>query len=138
LFDAGVGLPRPGQNRSVHEISLVAAMAVQLAETRAREKNERPGVKYLGRARCWNADHHQRGIQWEPHGPGSGPDPIMATTLETREAAEIERKAFLDGYAESLDLWQQGDHAVIFPFGTWNVVRHHAAVVAVPPPDFRR
>jgi hypothetical protein len=91
-------------------------------------------VKYLGRALCWNVDHNHRGTQWEPHGPGTGPDPIMATSLETRYVAEIERRAYLDTYAESLDLWQQGDHTVIFPFGTWNVVRHHAAVVAVPPP----
>jgi REP element-mobilizing transposase RayT len=113
-------------------------MAVHLAEKWAREKNARRGVKYLGRALCWNADHNRRGIQWEPHGPGSGPDPIMATSLDTLYAAEIERQAYLDTYAEAIDLWQQGDHAVIFPFGTWNVVRHHAAVVAVPPPNFRR
>ena len=116
----------------------VGEMAVHLAEKWAQEKNARRGLKYLGRALCWNVDHNRRGVQWEPHGPGTGPDPIMATSLETRYVAEIERRAYLDTYAESLDLWQQGDHAVIFPFGTWNVVRHHAAVVAVPPPTFRR
>ena len=70
--------------------------------------------------------------------PRHGPDPIMPTSMETRYVAEIERQAYLDSYREALVLWQQGDHAVIFPFGTWNVVRHPAAVVAVPPPNFPR
>ncbi|MBT9558475.1 MAG: hypothetical protein IV100_20740 [Myxococcales bacterium] len=133
-YELPPGYTAETRGQAVH----VGEMAVHLAETWAREKNARQGVKYLGRARCWNADHNLRGTQWEPHGPNSGPDPIMATSEETRYVAELERKAFLDGYGESLDLWQQGDHAVIFPFGTWNFVRHHAAVVAVPPPNFRR
>ena len=133
-YELPPGFGEEGRGQAV----FAAEMAVHFAEKWAREKNARRGVKYLGRALCWNVDHNRRGIQWEPHGPGTGPDPIMATTLETRYVAEIERRAYLDTYAESLDLWQQGDHTAIFPFGSWNVVRHHAAVVAVPPPNFRR
>ncbi len=73
---------------------------------------------YCQRDLSGNADHNRRGIAWEPHGPRTGPDPIMATSLETRYVAEIERQAYLGTYAESKGLWQQGDHAVIFPFGT--------------------
>ncbi|MBT9560481.1 MAG: hypothetical protein IV100_30935 [Myxococcales bacterium] len=116
----------------------VAEMGVHLAEEHARRKNARKGIEYLGRARCWNADTNLRGTQQEPHGRGSRPDPVMASDPETKYLAELEHEAYLDTYREALGAWKQGDHAVIFPFGTWKVVRHHAAVLGLPPPDFRR
>ena len=128
------------------QVVYVAEMGVHLAEEFARRKNARKGIKYLGRARSWNADTNLRGTKKEPHGHGSGPDPVMASDRETKYLAELEHQAYLDAYSEALGAWQQGaapasqhgEHAVIFPFGTWKVVRHHAAVLGLPPPDFRR
>jgi hypothetical protein len=113
-------------------------MGVDLAEEHACRNSAGKGINFLGRARCWNADTTLRGTQKEDQGPGSGPDRVMASDPETRYLAELELEAYLDGYCECLGTWQQGDHAVIFPYGTWKLVRHHAAAVAIAPPDFNR
>lgn len=35
-------------------------------------------------------------------------------------------------YREALERWQQGEHEVVFPYGTWWMVNVHGACVGPP------
>ena len=43
-------------------------------------------------------------------------------------------RQFRRSYREALERWRQGVHAVLFPYGTWWMVRHHGASMALPGP----
>lgn len=63
------------------------------------------------------------------------PQRPFATSLpDLARRAKEDRARFLWEYREALQKWCQGCRDVVFPSGTWWMVRHHGAAVAPPPP----
>jgi len=59
---------------------------------------------------------------------------VAATEPHAKRALEFVRKKFLVAYRDALRRWRDGIRDVLFPHGTWWMVRHHAAAVAAPLP----
>lgn len=110
----------------------LAEQAVHEAEEKARAENAAEGVRYLGRARCWNADPDLQGIAEEDHGEDGGSDLILATDVETKKEAQKELAVFYKSYVDAWKRWRDGDRGVVFPAGTWKMVRSYGAN-AYPP-----
>jgi putative transposase len=113
-----------------------AEVAIAEAEERARDEVRRKGRTFLGSARCRRASPDTRARSWEPAGPGSGPDPILATCTEEKRHLEDALADFHDTYRSAWSRWQCGERNVAFPRGTWHLVRcHRARTGTAPAPD---
>jgi putative transposase len=111
---------------------LRAELERQLAQARAEVSDK--GWQVLGARRCEQASPYDRATSWEPL---RSRNPVLAVG---RGLGELLRdgiaalRSFRRSYREALDQWRRGVRAVIFPYGTWWMVRHHGAPMALPQP----
>jgi putative transposase len=109
---------------------LRAELERQLAQARA-EVSER-GWQVLGASRCQQVSPYDRATSWEPL---RSRNPVLAVgrglRARLREAIDSLR-TFRQSYREALERWCRGIRAVLFPYGTWWMVRHHGASMALP------
>jgi hypothetical protein len=111
---------------------LRAELERQLAQARANVRDK--GWQVLGARRCQLVSPYNRATSWEPL---RSRNPVLAVgrglgTL-LREGIRSLRQ-FRRSYREALERWRRGLHAVLFPYGTWWMVRHHGASMAPPEP----
>jgi putative transposase len=111
---------------------LRAELERQLAEAHARVGKN--GWQVLGARRCQQVSPYERATSWEPL---RSRNPVLAVGrgLHTRLREGIDRlRRFRTSYRVALERWRLGMHAVLFPYGTWWMVKHHGASVALPEP----
>lgn len=111
------------RGRMVHDVEV----AVGEAEARARDEVLASGRGFLGRARCVGRSPDERGTAYEAAGPGTGPEPVLATDAAERAERVMAWRWFWDAYRAALGLWRTGIRTVEFPPGTWALVRLHGA-----------
>ena len=111
---------------------LQAELERQLAQARA-ELCEK-GWQVVGARRCQQASPYDRATSWEPL---RSRNPVLAVGRGLgallREGIDSLRR-FRRSYREALERWRRGVHAVLFPYGTWWMVKHHGASMALPAP----
>jgi putative transposase len=110
---------------------LQAELERQLAE--ARKDVRKRGWRVLGPDRCRRVSPYQRATSWEPL---RSRNPVLAAGRGMRRALRegmAALRAFRTAYRTALEHWRQGRHDVVFPFGTWWMVRFHGAAVGPPP-----
>ena len=111
---------------------LRAELERQLAEAQRQMREQ--GRKPVGPERCQGVSPYQRATTWEPL---RSLNPVLAAGRGLRRALREgirALRAFRLAYREALRRWQQGDRNVLFPYGTWWMVRHHGAAVGPPVP----
>jgi putative transposase len=112
---------------------LRAELERQLAEARAHVR--RQGWRVLGPRRCRQVSPYQRARSWEPLRSRT---PVLAAgrglRAVLRKAIENLRE-FRQSYREALAAWREGVRSVLFPHGTWWMVRHHGALMAPAEPS---
>jgi hypothetical protein len=111
---------------------LQAELERQLAAAHTQLRDRRQPV--LGARRCQQVSPYERATSWEPL---RSRNPVLAVGrglgVLLREGIDVLRK-FRQSYREALERWRQGVHDVLFPFGTWWMVKHHRALMAPPEP----
>lgn len=118
----------PAQARQM----LRAELERQLAQARAEARNR--GWRVLGARRCQQVSPYERATSWEPL---RSRNPVLAVGRRLgsllRDAVGRLRE-FRRAYRVALERWRQGMHAVLFPYGTWWMVKHHGASMAPAAP----
>jgi hypothetical protein len=112
---------------------LKAELERQLAEAEAQRRER--GWKVLGAKRCRKVSPQARATSWEPVRSRT---PVLAVgrgLKELRRAAIAELQQFRAEYREALERWRQGKRRVLFPYGTWAMVKLHGARVRAPAPS---
>jgi len=112
---------------------LIADRLAELEKEARRKVNEKDH-RFLGADRVLNASPYKRAKAYEVFGDLR---PNFSVRGGTRQdyLDEIERRrAFHESYRESWVRWCDGDHDVVFPFGTW-VMRVRFGAQVAPPPD---
>jgi hypothetical protein len=105
---------------------IAAAIAGRVLET--RRKMKALGRSFLGAAAVMGASFEQRAVGYEAR---REPRPKVAATEPAAKALMLKvRKVFLAQYRAALERWCKGERDVVFPEGTWWMVRHHGAAVA--------
>jgi putative transposase len=111
---------------------LRAELERQLAQARAEVRDK--GWQVLGARRCRQASPYDRATSWEPL---RSRNPVLAVGrgLRARLCEAIDNlRRFRRSYRETLERWRRGVRAVLFPYGTWWMVKHHGASMALPAP----
>jgi len=111
---------------------LGAELARQLTEAQRNVREQ--GWKVVGATLCKQASPYQRAKSWEPL---RGRNPVLAAGRGCRDALRqgIDAlRTFRSAYRTALQSWRQGVRAVLFPHGTWWMVRFHGAAVGPPAP----
>jgi hypothetical protein len=111
---------------------LRAELERQLGEARKRVQDH--GWQVLGRWRCQQVSPYQRATSWEPL---RSRNPVLAAGRGMRPVlrqAIAALRLFRQAYREALEQWREGVRDVLFPHGTWWMVKHHGAGVAPPLP----
>jgi REP element-mobilizing transposase RayT len=111
---------------------LRAELERQLAQARAEVSDK--GWQVLGARRCQQVSPYDRATSWEPL---RSRNPVLAVgrglgALLREGIASL--RGFRRSYREALERWRRGVHAVLFPYGTWWMVKHHGASMALPQP----
>jgi len=111
---------------------LRAELERQLAQARAEVRDK--GWQLVGARRCRQVSPYGRATSWEPL---RSRNPVLAAgrglRALLREGIASLRK-FRRSYCEALARWREGMRAVLFPYGTWWMVKHHRASMALPEP----
>ena len=122
------GVTELDRGRFLHQVER------QLGEREAAIRAEfaAKGRGFLGAAACRSQDPNRSATTPEPHGPGTGPSPVMASDSVMQAEAIAQLLSFRAAYREARARWAGGHHDVIFPHGTWCLARYHGARVAQP------
>jgi putative transposase len=104
--------------------------AIGAAEADARADAKAKGARFMGAAACRRMSPDHRATSPEPHGPGTGPSRVLADDDVTRQALDAEYEGFLEAYRAARHAWEAGDREVVFPEGSWLIVRRHRACCA--------
>jgi len=99
------------------------ALVLEGLETRENElaaERRRRGIKVLGARRAEAV--HFLAIP-NPEELFSRNPTVSGSTREEREAQLREREAFLEAYYAARDAFRAGNRDVVFPYGTWKMVR---------------
>ena len=105
---------------------------VRAIEAQTAAERQRSGAKVLG---IMGVRKQKKTSSPKTREPRRGLDPAIAaknTTSRVRELAAL--VAFRTAYRVALAAWRGGDRAVIFPCGTFQMVRLHGAQVHSTPP----
>ena len=109
---------------------LRAELERQLEEARRHVRDQ--GWKVVGATRCKRVSPYQRATSWEPL---RSRNPVLAAGRGCREALRqgiAVLRAFRTAYRVALRRWNEGVRDVLFPYGTWWMVRYHGAAVGPP------
>jgi REP element-mobilizing transposase RayT len=117
--------PRPALSEEEWERRLATAIKGRVLE--AHRKMKAKGREFLGAAAVMAASFVKRAMSYENR---REPLPKVAATEPLAKALMLKvRKVFLAKYREALRLWCKGQRDVMFPEGTWWLVRFHGAPV---------
>lgn len=97
-------------------------------EASAQREVAANGWKFLGARRAEKVSPYDRATRFEPI-RDRNPTFAVGGVLGAYAAAVRELRAFRGAYAEALERWRDGLRDVLFPFGTWWMVRVHAVSV---------
>jgi putative transposase len=103
--------------------------AVAEHEVRGRAEVARQGWKFLGAERAESVSPYDRATSFEPL-RGRNPTFAVGGVPGVHVAAVAALRAFRSAYSAAVERWRAGVRDVVFPAGTWWMVRWHAAVVA--------
>jgi putative transposase len=123
--------PRPAwsEREWTAELERAIERRVRLAHARMAEE----GRAFVGRDGVLSSSFLRRA---KSHELKREPIPkVAATETRAKKILEFIRKSFLVAYREALREWRAKLREVVFPTGTWWMVRHHAAAVATSSPD---
>jgi putative transposase len=119
----------PGWTEAVWRELLGKAIAARVGQ--AWDKMARARRKFAGPAAVLAESVRTQARSWRER---RGPIPrIAAMGRESWRVADLVRRTFLAAYRDALKRWCGGDREVVFPRGTWWMVRHHGAAVEPEP-----
>ena len=98
-------------------------------EARGREAVAESGRPFLGARRAETASPYERATSVEPR-RDRNPTFAVGGVVGAYAAAVQALRAFRAAYAAALERWRAGVRDVVFPAGTWWMVRVHSVVVA--------
>jgi len=101
-------------------------------EARGQAEVERKGWRFLGAERAQRVSPYDRATSYEAI-RGRNPTFAVSGVAGAYAAAVRALREFRRAYAEARARWRAGFRDVVFPAGTWWMVRGHSAVVAAPP-----
>ena len=101
-------------------------------ESAHRERREREGLSVLGRKRLLGHRDWRRTPQSREKWFRMRPQ-IAERAKALRVAAIQSMKDFRERYKKALKRYNEGEHYVEFPFGTWGMRKHNVCIAEKPP-----
>ncbi|MGM0575398.1 MAG: hypothetical protein ACQEXJ_06680 [Myxococcota bacterium] len=104
---------------------------VRARESELQEQARREGRTFLGPREVLRQRRDKRPATSDRR---RGRHPTLACSTKDRRLAELDALAtFRTEYREAREAWRSGDHGVVFPYGTLQLVHEHGARCRPPP-----